>query len=56
MLSGERTRLGDRYYLTGAGNSDGLKIYNAIDALSRLRNRFGSQSYRNERIGFYSCL
>ena len=41
-MSGERIRLGDRYYLTGAGNSDGLKIYNAMDALSRLRNRFGS--------------
>lgn len=51
MLSGERIRLGDRYYLTGAGNSDGLKIYNAMDALSRLRNRFGSQSSEMNVLG-----
>lgn len=51
LLSGERTRLGDRYYLTGAGNSDGLKIYNAMDALSRLRNRFGSQSSEMNVLG-----
>lgn len=51
MLSGERTRLGDRYYLTGAGNSDGLKIYNAMDALSRLRNRFGSMSSEMNVLG-----
>ena len=51
MLSGERIRLGDRYYLTGAGNSDGLKIYNAMDALSSLRNRFGSQSSEMNVLG-----
>lgn len=51
LLSGERIRLGDRYYLTGAGNSDGLKIYNAMDALSRLRNRFGSQSSEMNVLG-----
>ena len=51
MLSGERIRLGDRYYLTGAGNSDGLKIYNAMDALSRLRNRFGSMSSEMNVLG-----
>lgn len=51
MLSGEHIRLGDRYYLTGAGNSDGLKIYNAMDALSRLRNRFGSQSSEMNVLG-----
>lgn len=44
MLSGERVRIGDKYYLTGAGNSDGLKIYNAVDAFSGIRNRFGSSS------------
>lgn len=51
LLSGERIRLGDRYYLTGAGNSDGLKIYNAMDALSRLRNRFGSMSSEMNVLG-----
>ena len=51
MLSGERIRLGDRYYLTGAGNSDGLKIYNAMDAFSSLRNRFGSQSSEMNVLG-----
>lgn len=51
MLSGERIRLGDRYYLTGAGNSDGLKIYNAMNALSSLRNRFGSQSSEMNVLG-----
>lgn len=51
MLSGERIRLGDRYYLTGAGNSDGLKIYNAMDALSSLRDRFGSQSSEMNVLG-----
>lgn len=51
MLSGERIRLGDRYYLTGAGNSDGLKIYNAMDAFSSLKNRFGSQSSEMNVLG-----
>lgn len=51
MLSGERIRLGDRYYLTGAGNSDGLKIYNAMDAFSSLKNRFGSQSSEMNALG-----
>ena len=51
LLSGERIRLGDRYYLTGTGNSDGLKIYNAMDALSRLRNRFGSMSSEMNVLG-----
>ena len=51
MLSGERIRLGIGIILPGSGNSDGLKIYNAMNALSSLRNRFGSQSSEMNVLG-----
>lgn len=51
MLSGERVRLGSKYYLTGAGNSDGLKIFNAIRAAGELRNRFGGASATLNTLG-----
>lgn len=47
MLSGERVRLGDKYYLTGEGNSDGLKIHNATRALYELQNMFGGDATIN---------
>lgn len=51
LLSGERERIGDKYYLTGAGHSSGLRIFNAVNAAEKLRFRFGNDSAKTNYMG-----
>lgn len=51
LLSGERENVNGTYCLTGAGNTPGLRIFNAIQANAFLKSRFGDRESEINDIG-----